>query len=519
MKANQDLLLASALAAFAVAFGAAPAQADTLTGRVVDQNGVGVPNVNIDIENLGGGGDPDIVDDITDASGNFTIIVPPGLYDVLFFPPKPPTTTLLNGTVASVGVVGTVNLGDVELTAGFGIQGRVVNPSGVPLAGLDIDIEDLTTGLNMLLSGDNTDVFGQFVLTAPQGPFELEVDATGVIGQVLVSFAQDYDLAGDTDLGDIVLEPGAIVSGQVVGPGGVPAVNVDIDVIRADGTKVATPKDNTNSSGVFSVTAPFELIDLTACPAAGQALAGSQLVGIAVAGPTNVGQISLAAGVTLSGTVTTFDGSPAAGADVDLMPAGTQTSIFLCGDSVQADGSYSILAPAGVYDVVFEPSNFETPLGSDTQFGVSLFAAQVANGVLPSCPFPLEFGVGTQGTGGFVPDLAAFGGVARADNSDFGLSLSDMRGGAPGAMAVGFVQVALPLFGGTLYVNPAGPLVSFPFLASGPAGVAGVGTASFPIPVQASYAGIPIVAQAYVVDLGIPGFLALSDAVSTTFCP
>ncbi|QDU65085.1 carboxypeptidase regulatory-like domain-containing protein [Engelhardtia mirabilis] len=509
------------ISAVALAFGLATpaASADVVTGRVVDQNGVPIPDVNIDIDNIGSGGDPTITDDITDAAGNFAIVVPPGLYDVLFFPPKPPVTTFLNGTVPSVPVVGTVNLGDVVLTQGIGIQGRVLSPAGLPLPALDLDIMDAITGQDLLLIGDNTDAFGQFVLAAPAGPFELEVDATGVVGQVLVSYGALYDLGVNTNLGDITLEPGALITGKVVGPGGAAVSGADIDLFRSDGTKVVTPKDNTNGLGNFSVTAPFDVVDLTVCPALGQALAGKLVPAIGVVGPTAIGTVPLAAGVTLSGNVTTFDGSPAAGADVDLIDTVTGLSIFLCGDSVQANGSYSFKAPQGVYDVVFEPSNFEVPLGADVVAGVGLFGAQVVNGVLPDCPFPLEFGAGTPGSGGLVPDLVAFGGAPRADNSDFGFALNDLAGGSLGALAIGFQQVALPLFGGTLYVNPGGPLVSVPYFAGGAPGVPGAGAASFPVPVQASYAGIFVVAQAYVVDLGVPGFLALSDAVSTTFCP
>ena len=66
---------------------ALPTAADNLIGRVVDSNGVGVVGVDIDVDNLGSGGDPDIFNDGTDAQGFFNVTLPPGQYVVRFTPP------------------------------------------------------------------------------------------------------------------------------------------------------------------------------------------------------------------------------------------------------------------------------------------------------------------------------------------------------------------------------------------------------------------------------------------------
>src|SRR5262245_65609301 len=88
LTALPPLLLLSPLASLA--------SADAITGRVVDQNGVGVAGVDIDVINLGSGGNPHELNDGTDINGNFlTTIDGPGVYEIRFFPPTPPTTTLL----------------------------------------------------------------------------------------------------------------------------------------------------------------------------------------------------------------------------------------------------------------------------------------------------------------------------------------------------------------------------------------------------------------------------------------
>src|SRR5262245_66102418 len=96
------LLLALTTSCLLPALGSASAAASggrvvaTVTGHVVGPNGVGVPGIDIDLDNLGSGGRPDVFNDGTDANGNFTMTVDPqGVYEVLFFPPPPPTTTLM----------------------------------------------------------------------------------------------------------------------------------------------------------------------------------------------------------------------------------------------------------------------------------------------------------------------------------------------------------------------------------------------------------------------------------------
>jgi hypothetical protein len=502
-----------------VSLASAPARADLLVGRVVGPGGVGVAGVNIDVENLGSGGDPVLSGDLTNASGFFSVQIPGGLYDVTFLPPAPPTAVLLGQTLPAIAVVGTVNLGDVTLTPGFVLTARAVDPLGQPVAGIDVDLFDLGAAASLPLSGDQTDVLGQVTVVVPQGPFEIEFNAKGVSGPPLVSKSLELDLTGPANLGNLVFPYGFWAKGKVLGPGGAAVVGADVDVKDASGAEVVTPGDNTDSVGQFEVVVPAGVLDFRLCPPTDLPLAGVELAGVAVAADVDLGDTFLPSGISLTGTVTTFQGQPASGADVDLIHVASGLSIFLCSDGVQADGSYGLKAPAGLYHVVFEPADFQVPLGSQSVHNLLLQSPQQVNGVLPSCPLPLEFGVGTPGAGGAVPDLASYGGTARVGNPDFGLSLGQLAGGSFGALVVGFVPTSLPLFGGTLYVNPLGPVVSFPYTAGGVPGLPGAGTAQFPIAVAPGFVGVSFVAQAYVVDLGAPGFLALSDAVSTTFCP
>ena len=67
--------------ALALSLLAANVRADFITGRVVDVNGNGVGGVDIDVKNLGSGGDPTLFNDGTDPNGFFTTTIPAGEYD------------------------------------------------------------------------------------------------------------------------------------------------------------------------------------------------------------------------------------------------------------------------------------------------------------------------------------------------------------------------------------------------------------------------------------------------------
>ena len=82
---------ALALATFLLLTATARAQA--ISGRVVSSTGAGVPGVNIDGFDSGGN-EITLLNDGTDAAGNFTttVVDGPGVYTFVFYPPAPPTT-------------------------------------------------------------------------------------------------------------------------------------------------------------------------------------------------------------------------------------------------------------------------------------------------------------------------------------------------------------------------------------------------------------------------------------------
>ena len=132
------------------------------------------------------------------------------------------------------------------------------------------------------------------------------------------------------------------------------------------------------------------------------------------------------------------------------------------------------------------------------------------------CQPPQNLGPGTQGTGGIVPVLSASGGNAQIGNAGFGLTVAAARGGTVAALLFG-IEYTLPFAGGFLYV---GPTITVPLPLGGPAGTpgAGFGTLPLPLPNDPTLIGVPLPAQAAVVDAARPFPIALTNGIRIVIC-
>ena len=504
-------------------FTTPPSQADFITGQVVDSFGVGVSGVDIDIKNLGSGGTPNIFNDGTDASGFFTTTMPAGFYRVTFTPPAPPLTSHLITEVDDVIVVGTTNMGVIQLPPGVLVSGRVRNSAGLPVAGVNLDVIEIATGDNLALVGDTTDAFGQFVIASPATSIELRFKTVGVPLQVLAPLAIPLQLNAGLALGDVVLEPGYHLFGRVVGPGGIGVDGADFDLKRTrNGTKLFTPGDNTSPTGNFSIVVPAGVFDVNVCAVPSDRLVGQSFPSVQVQADFDLGLIQLAAGVVLSGTVRAFDGTIISGADIDVKNSNGKL-VQLGGDSTNGAGFYSVIVPTGTLKVSFAPPGFSLPYAEQDVLGVSAAGDLTLNGSLPTCPFSTPIGTGSAGSGGIVPSLTSTGGAPRADNKAYGFNLTGALGGAPAFLSNSFTGTfgqrgfAMPGFGSALGASQ--PVVFHgTTLLGGTPGVAGSGSAFFPLPVDNAFVGITTVARVYVLDANAGGSLSSSNGLVVTFC-
>jgi hypothetical protein len=511
-----------ARATLGLALVASPASADIITGQVVDSNGFGVANVNINAKNNGGGGDPTLFNDGTDVNGFFTTTIPAGNYDIIFLPPAPPTTTHLVETVENVTVVGTKDMGTIVLPPGVSVSGSVVNTSNVGIAGVNLDVYDSTSKEILTTLNDMTGALGEFSVAVPASPIELRFDATTVPLGTYASKLLELSLGANSSVGNVQLAPGLHVTGTVQDSNNQPKSGVDLDFSDSTtGTKQYTPGDNSDASGGFDVVVAAGTYDIEFCPPAGQLLVGALIDDRVVAGATDLGSTTLQNGVVMTGTIKGYDNSIQVNADVDVVVAGTSTMVVTCSDNTNGSGVYSVVVPTGNFDVTFRPADYTGPYGADLHSNVAVGGTTVLNGTLPSCPFPTNFGMGIPGTGGFVPHLATSGGAPRAGNADFAFELSNGKGGGTALLFLSLGQLSVPVLGGTLYVDIVTPGIweGFVVILGGAPGVGGAGSASFLSPAPLSdLVGFTVYGQIGVLDTAAVKRIALSDAVQFTVC-
>jgi len=366
------LLLSSLLAL------SSSAQADTLTGRLVDVLGNPIVNGDVDAFDIVKDDDIDLTGDATDSNGDFSISIDPGLYDITL--QGPPGSTLVSSVIQNLLIVGTTDVGTIVLEQGYTLSGRVLDTLGFPVVNLDLDVINKNTGLDVPLSGGRTDTFGLYSILVP-GNIELRFDPRTAMGPTLAPLALDLLLVADTNIGDVVLQPGLFVTGTLLNSLGGPVVGADLDFTHfATGEQALTLSDNSDASGNFSVVVAAGTWDIEVCPAAGQALVGREFSGVPIATDASVGIHTLLDGIALFGTI--FDGGlPAAGVDVDVNDSVTGERIALCSDNSDANGAYSVLAPAGVFDV-----RFSNATGLSVHANLNIQTALQLDTVLTPCP-------------------------------------------------------------------------------------------------------------------------------------
>jgi hypothetical protein len=491
-----------------------PAGADLLVGKVVGPGGAPVAGVNIDAVDQSTGNDVLLANDSTDANGDFQVTIPAGVYTISFLPPPPPASTAFALDVPNVVVSGTANLGTVALEAGVVLSGTVRTSSGAPVAGLDVDVRDLATGLDLYIAHDKTDSSGQFAVPCVLGDVELELKANKLGGAPLVSQDMVLAITGNESIGIVTLQPGHIVVGRVLTQGGAPVAGADLDAMDvATGIDVYTPGDNTDAQGDFELIVPAGTFDFDVCPQLASSLAVEVVEGVAVSSGVDLGNITLSPGVLLSGVIRDTLGAPVPGADVDLSHPVTGADVPICGEHAGLDGSYAFTAPVGTWDVSFEPAGYDLPLGADVHPAVSLFSPATIDGALPPCPFLTNYGGGTAGTGGKIPRLKSSGGAPRVGNDAYAFVVKDALGGAFVALLLSNGKLNQAYLGGKLLIDPTSML---PLLgAASPSGEAG-----FPLPVAitAELVGLSGYAQAFVLDPGAIQGVSMSRGGRVDFC-
>ncbi len=494
-----------------------------VAGQVVDPLGVGVAGVDLDFF-LASNGDEEtnLSNDGTNAGGFFITGAPPDTYDVLFHPPF--STSLLPKWVTGVTVVQsqTTSLGVVPLLAGFQLTATFLRPGTLlPVVGATVEVRDAATGEEVPQTVGTTNGSGQMTAVVLAGVYDVRLDPSGLAGPLLAPWqALDVAVNANTSLGAITLASGFTLSATVLGSTGLPVPGVDVDVASiAGGPDLFTPGDNTDVFGFVDVVVPAGSYDVEFAAPLPAKLVSILLAPVNVSTTTPLGTLQMSAGFYLSGTVTAVSGGPLGGVDLDVRDAASGAAVPTSNDNTSAAGTYIVVIPAGTWDVEFTP--FGAPAYQGVlATGIPVSADTTLDASLPTTACsPSAYGAPTPGGGGLAPALAT-NNPAFPGNPWFAVELAGGLGGMPGILLIGAGGAAIPIFGGTLLVNPVPFLVQVPFVLSGPFGTPGVGEVGFPFPVPPtpSLVGGTVFLQAVNLDPLAPQGIAFSNGLAVPVC-
>ena len=328
-------------------------QGNIISGFVHDTLGQPIAGIDINVYESNGT-KIETPGDNTDASGFYDVVVPNGNWTVRWrsvdtlsrWVPVEVYDLDLNSEDTTI---------NVTLKSGWFVSGTVTDLLSAPVVNGDLNFLDLATQLVILTLDDNTDALGRYKVIVPPGTYD--ITASGPTGSGLFPATQTGVLiTGDTAI-DFNLVPALTLSGTVITASSAPVVGADIDVRDAvTGVKLITPGDNTGEGGAYSVSIPVGVYDLDYQPLVDPSnkLAPVRLPGVPITNDTTI-DVTVPAGLILSGVVRIAGTVPVAGVDLDVKYALTGAVVPVVGDATDALGNFAMVIPTGPMNVEVEP--------------------------------------------------------------------------------------------------------------------------------------------------------------------
>ena len=434
---------------------AVPLEAATVSGQVTDFLGQPVAGADLDFVLVATGDEyaPPNNADKTDVNGNYTVLVPPGVYDIFFVPPA--------GLALAAHVAGDVNLNvdqvvNVVLEEAWFVTGTVLraDTGEVATAGLDVDFEDLVTGEKLFTPRDSTDDQGVYDVAVPMGIYEVTFDGprlcdccaggdglgcdfgvcedsvcNAIPSCCLVNWNAICDAAaadmcdccgpqlahglieevsvdglGGVSLPTITLDAGFLVQGEVFSSLGIPLAGADLNFMRAGTTEnIFLKNDNANASGSYDMIVPGGVYDVEIHPPGVAPFASNLRTSVTIATDTDLGTHVLFPGPAVSGLVRDPDGLAIRAVDLDFNDSASGNGVPTAHDESDALGQYLVNVPPGTYDITYDPqvnylldetTSFAVGVASNTTLDVTLsYHDEDGDGVadlVDGCPFTAD---------------------------------------------------------------------------------------------------------------------------------
>lgn len=307
----------------------------------------------------------------TDQSGAFRLSVPPGPTRLVAADPSKVFANAFQGGGSAFDQAPILTLAPAEQRAGMvlsmvrgaGVAGRVVNASGVALAGI---VAGAYNPDGTLQTSSISDPDGRYSLVVQPGEViagasdSNKVYATEFFaGSPTFKSANRLRVSSGESQGaiDFSLEEGGRFTGMIRGASGQPVAGVTAGAY--DAAEVLVSSSTSGTDGRYTIVVPageyrlaaYDPLYRYAVTYAGNAASFETSVPLTVAAATEVtSDFTVISGIPVRGTVATRDGSPLAGVEVTALdPAGNQA-----GATVSVDGAFTLLLPAGTYRFMAE---------------------------------------------------------------------------------------------------------------------------------------------------------------------
>ncbi|NCG55723.1 MAG: hypothetical protein GWP35_02340 [Proteobacteria bacterium] len=238
----------------------------SVSGSVVGDSGNIVPGTDLDFIISSTGIEIPTAHDNANSSGNFSVQVVPGTYDIAFRPSF--LTGFAPAVLPSIEVLGNTNLGLVELPSGTAFTGTVLAGPD-PVLECEILLTDSVTGAEVYMFGNDTDALGVFAVRQLPGVYDLLI--TPPIGSGLNEYVETgIDLTADLNLAIDLLGSPPVTPPEPVQnlacccPGGVTIQwelgNTDYDLIQIQRQGVFLTNLAGDTLNFNDMNAPLELL-------------------------------------------------------------------------------------------------------------------------------------------------------------------------------------------------------------------------------------------------------------------
>lgn len=351
------------------------AQICTFSGFVYDESGAPVVDADLDFDNALTGQRIYTPNDNTDQYGFFRVTLVAGTYHISFAPPA--GSHLLGRQMFDYPLFQS-RVENVTLGTGRVVHGAALDSLGLPVAGIDFDLDTLGGG-RVYTPNDNSDSLGAYWLVSPPGLFRmrlsppagsrfrgLEIDSVAVTGDTIIDF---------------IVPRGWLLSGRVVDSGGLGLDSIQIDLRDAlTGSKVFVSFNGTDSLGNYIVAAPGGVFNIRFTPPYGSRMVAVQADSVEINSDLTRDQI-LSPGALVNCMVTDSAGTPLAGVDFDFTDENTNARAFTPFDITDSEGRTIVSLSPATYTVRVDPppgALFDRvtltglPLSGDTSLAIIL---------------------------------------------------------------------------------------------------------------------------------------------------